>query len=1765
MEHQPKLEAEVATPQPSPVKMEANRYGSVYQLKLLMLFLKRGLNHGYSFRLTLEKFEDVLFQRTDKASNRQICRFMQIKHAPNDSIAIDMKAFLDDENSNFSLKRCFLLYRVIKQDPEIGKTLKDFVICTRADVDEEIKDWFQIDYEQDSILDYGELKCKQLKFRKSFPGKEDLVSKIQEVSVVFMLAKKLAECVLEKKPVSMDDDLFRKFHVVLGAKVLNSRNCIHKEMKGKNRRLSHYFVKFRKDFLQGNSPEVDTFRHAFAKAYQSMAPPHQMDVWSQLKTVELRVSPAFVKKPASYWAKLPNDAVPIGVIEEFLDTLVFAVNQPSMKQLDSVIGDEMGDHKTTKLIGHEVISCIFQDNLLNWMKSTKTNTLTHQDGVAFFEQVKYQLVKMGVMFPGMSCESKMEQFGLVFTKELPRVVDFLNSTDKQILNTVSFTSTELSTLKVYQAVLRHQAPDSCICLTLNCLQHMRHRLIKMMMSNESYNVLILECRPTRKNSNTMQTEVREIYSHLKDFFNYYPNRKIILVTYTGNLMSAEFKKDFPHAYEEWDDVTGNVTDLASPKLLLKSKQVIFQGNPVYLDELVDENSQRLIDDEVLSKLITNFDIQIGSKRSDLRPLDTLTRRSSRKVKVEHLRELFQMVGQRHVMVVSGLRSKNEACELLSIRQEEVKNYGESLDVHNDKCVLLTGGHDEKHLKSFKEVSNEFEQMDLPWTAHLINVKGDEITWNYSYDKFYYVQRNFIGILINRDTLKKVVEQESRNIRRKIIFAISGLDNASQQLGEVTAVEDIPKDEHISEQIEDVKPVKRVLIVNIGNVNDTKGFEDLCKKVDIKSYNIHWLQNEDNGLHWLRSRGDVHEMYELFGDGTGQLAIDENLLLDRDNVTVIAGEPGSGKSTTLKYLAEKLSKSEWVILLTLSAVKAKLEWMKGDNSLENIIEEFIGKTNVWVTDKFARELLRHRILEQGNITLMFDGFDEIDTKHQDKVIQLLKKLRFTKARIVVSTRSSVKDRLEKAFCVLAWDLAPFTDEQLSVLKSGWTSSLKLMNENAVDEEVLHNYVDKLTRLFHKNIRDGMYEPIAIPMLLKIFAVTQQSYIEEFCRNQNTLQEIDTLSLSDLYEQFVKRKHDDCVKEKTKLFKFNDTSALYFKRTCIDNHRGMAFHKLFNVSRTEHYELYRIPTRKQMTDLDMVGIVHQKQFIHRSFGEYFIADMLVNFLKVLRNEESPEYKRTRNFLIVHIPKDSFKVILKFITQKVESERHELLSRRWNQIKGCQLSVNVPLKYKLTIANGSPEAEDSFREAAKEPSAINLRNEVESRMQLLSTWQHYTDEYFCNDNMKIIDAEELFRENFTDRNLRGMVESFRLLHQANARSLYKTADRVCAEFIQKERTHYFTQCAMQGTIDESEFMEVYHPLTTEPLVIEAVELLAQLRSETIASQKIEPIHKLVHLLIPYATQTTHAVAFLETLSFLCMYVQLFHPTVTDLLKSYISTNYETKQEYISRTVQFATKIPYELQQSQSIETLRGFFNRLFHDEDLKSILAETFAGKEQDWLSSDGLRIICFLEILTPELSERYQQNNEHPTVDEKRTDSIVSWDFQFGTIKYLLNRIQQEIAPRVDKPALLKLLMGILARFLATIHLQRTQLTFTSRQLRTTLELISGSFSIGLIPSASTLAENVRCLHLLASAGLKLIDADGILLVADTASDFQHRMIEDQVAHAIQVCYWLKENAAAMTEAILQKCSEIIRSGKRRIADDGLQGTKRPKFDWSSDYV
>ncbi|KAJ9580522.1 hypothetical protein L9F63_024288, partial [Diploptera punctata] len=291
---------------------------------------------------------------------------------------------------------------------------------------------------------------------------------------------------------------------------------------------------------------------------------------------------------------------------------------------------------------------------------------------------------------------------------------------------------------------------------------------------------------------------------------------------------------------------------------------------------------------------------------------------------------------------------------------------------------------------------------------------------------------------------------------------------------------------------------------IGNAND---FAELCEF----NSNIHWIHKKNKQFVWKNSQGELAPIKKYVEERVVSYKELENVLELPQKLFVIVGEPGVGKSTEMTYLNELLKRTDpsmWVVRVDLN------DFSKYFNQRDCNPIELLTMAGKFVNN-FDKFLLEYQINCGGNITLIFDGFDEISPKYSEKVLSILKELLCRKIKnIWITSRFLIKEDLEMELNSLVFKFQHFTtsDENRFLLKF-W----KIPDS----DHKLDNFIVKLLELTRKSLNDKLVKLTGVPLHMKMLAEAFERQAFHYYKTG----EIDLphkLDLLLLYTTFIDRK-------------------------------------------------------------------------------------------------------------------------------------------------------------------------------------------------------------------------------------------------------------------------------------------------------------------------------------------------------------------------------------------------------------------------------------------------------------------------------------------------------------------------------------------------------------------------------------------------------------------------------------------------------------------
>ncbi|WP_341813296.1 ankyrin repeat domain-containing protein [Wolbachia endosymbiont (group B) of Germaria angustata] len=305
-------------------------HGNIYQLKLLMLFLKRGLEEGYSFRLATEwdnaeKFDDLVFIHDDQNRGKSY-RFLQAKHKQNeDNKKIGIGDLLtEDKNGEFGLAKYFISYLKIKNNQDFADgVLKDFIICTN------------IGFDLDQDTAQNGVKKLKMQTKGKNKGKEILVKMIEDNDVFFKDGGKRYKLFDDKDNMAL---------------------AVQQEFKVA---------------VEETIPKLET-------EIKKLQDKSDQDSKNKLKQIQ---------KWKKEFKQIANSGLEKN-IKNFFGELVFAVNQPNEDKLATILQDKIGKEFEEKFnyagnLSEDAYNK-FQRVVQDWMKERQGRFLSYEEVKDFF-------------------------------------------------------------------------------------------------------------------------------------------------------------------------------------------------------------------------------------------------------------------------------------------------------------------------------------------------------------------------------------------------------------------------------------------------------------------------------------------------------------------------------------------------------------------------------------------------------------------------------------------------------------------------------------------------------------------------------------------------------------------------------------------------------------------------------------------------------------------------------------------------------------------------------------------------------------------------------------------------------------------------------------------------------------------------------------------------------------------------------------------------------------------------------------------------------------------------------------------------------------------------------------------------------------------------------------------------------------------------------------------------------------------------------------
>ena len=581
------------------------------------------------------------------------------------------------------------------------------------------------------------------------------------------------------------------------------------------------------------------------------------------------------------------------------------------------------------------------------------------------------------------------------------------------------------------------------------------------------------------------------------------------------------------------------------------------------------------------------------------------------------------------------------------------------------------------------------------------------------------------------------------------------------------------------------------------------------------------------MNWKKSQGSrIRRFFNI------ELKKDEINLINNQKLIIICAEPGMGKSEALNHMKKVRTEVNdefklWAINIDLKRQTFFIDSKSFENPNDSI--DFLAAHER--CSLFAKHVLKD-YLKNGKVYLLLDGFDEISSDQQDKIILFLRliKNQFQKVRIVVASREHLKEKLENALSTFSWKLNDFSEEnQKKILRKYWSKPLQIDVDSF--SEKYDKYIDSIFKIFHNQNNSNF---MAIPLHAKLVANTFQEDFKNYCIDDNNSSLTNKLNnLTALFNKFLGEKFNIYL-EKKKYNNLEDWLKQMVFKEFKAKHQFYAFELMFKKLKND--SMYRIIAAKnsggQITKNEIlaVGIMKQNsesyniEFVHRLFAEYFIADLFVDLFK---KENDYFLNDVKEFLLFNIFKPRNSVILNFINERVEKKEHE---------KGIWQNVNERLifKEKYSCFTGQIIISDYNENKTKNDDSVV---DFEELMEKIEGFK--TTSYCKPDELPIFD--EVFTELQKHNNYLDLITAFETLNSIGNITRFNKLKEKIYENLYDLLQHYIKESLKQNAT--AQLIKKIESI----LCLDEIEYSSNVPNDFVidrANQKIERLNKLINI---------------------------------------------------------------------------------------------------------------------------------------------------------------------------------------------------------------------------------------------------------------------------------------------------------------------------------
>ncbi|XP_063923281.1 uncharacterized protein LOC135137527 [Zophobas morio] len=398
-------------------------------------------------------------------------------------------------------------------------------------------------------------------------------------------------------------------------------------------------------------------------------------------------------------------------------------------------------------------------------------------------------------------------------------------------------------------------------------------------------------------------------------------------------------------------------------------------------------------------------------------------------------------------------------------------------------------------------------------------------------------------------------------------------------------------------------------------------------------NFHHFKLLENGkLEFVKSNCNVLdlEQYRLQGH-----YIEEEELFSgqqENNINIVSGYPGTGKTAFTKKLKNNLSAKFWTVLFSPQDISSLSLRLSTNSCTEDEFLEYVLDTKYSFLDRFGRTCL-NLLIQRGQVIYLWDALDEISEDSLVKIVPLIRQLSKKSALQWLTCRHYLKQTLELAFGVLSRTLLMFDDAQVSLYIK---KRLELLyGENNLEKSIakIRNNIARI---------DGGYF-LSIPLHLNMLV--------ECILNTHRINLTHAVSEQELFYHFVEEKFYIYYTEKANVQILNRVLSRVIALEKTIRIQSYALAAMYSLVDSKYVKLWNVTCENFLEEIsknnDRCGFITEirngrPRFVHKLYANYFAACYLFENWRTLWKFENfyfdRKYAGIRYFFDLLLARDS-----------------------------------------------------------------------------------------------------------------------------------------------------------------------------------------------------------------------------------------------------------------------------------------------------------------------------------------------------------------------------------------------------------------------------------------------------------------------------------------------------------------------------------------------